>query len=118
MAGRAPAIRLYGSAGDRCFFVQPREFLRQLEPRARYGTGGAGPKRSAMFYVFRRGAASIRCEVRTDSGGEGYELIVDRPDAMVSIERFGGPPELNSRWQEIERMLIREGWHGPQVQSR
>jgi hypothetical protein len=44
-----------------------------------------------MFYLFRREGASIRCEVRTDSGGGGYELIVNRPDAMVSVERFGWP---------------------------
>jgi len=70
-----------------------------------------------MFYFFRRGAASIRCEVRTDAGGEGYELIVDRPDAMVSVERFGAPPELNRRWREIEARLISEGWHGPSLRE-
>jgi hypothetical protein len=70
-----------------------------------------------MFYFFRRGAASIRCEVRADSAGQGYELVVDRPDAMISIERFLAPPDLNRRWREIERMLIREGWHGPQVRD-
>ena len=72
---------------------------------------------SAVFYFFRRGAASIRCEVRSDSDGNGYELIVDRPDAMVSVERFGAPPELNRRWREIERTLIREGWHGPRLRN-
>jgi hypothetical protein len=66
-----------------------------------------------MFYFFRRGAASIRCEVRARSGGDGYDLIVDRPDAMVSVEYFGATPELNRRWREIERTLIREGWRGP-----
>jgi len=66
-----------------------------------------------MFYFFRRGGATIRCEVRSDSDGNGYELIVDRPDAMVTVESFGAPPELNRRWREIERTLIREGWHGP-----
>ncbi len=70
-----------------------------------------------MFYFFRRGDASIRCEVRTDADGRGYELIVDRPDAMVSLERFGAPPELNRRWREIERSLIREGWAGPRVRN-
>jgi hypothetical protein len=68
-----------------------------------------------MFYLFRRGDVSIRCEVRADAGG--YELIVDRPDAMVSVERFGAPPELNRRWREIERTLRREGWWGPQVRD-
>ena len=70
-----------------------------------------------MFYFFRRGAARIRCEVRTDAYGNGYELIVDRPDAMVSVERFGAPPELNRRWREIERTLIREGWDGPRIRN-
>jgi hypothetical protein len=70
-----------------------------------------------MFYFFRRGTATVRCEVRTDSDGQGYELVVDRPDAMVSVERFGEPPELNRRWSEIERTLLREGWRGPQLRA-
>jgi hypothetical protein len=70
-----------------------------------------------MFYFFRRDAATIRCEVRTDADGQGYELVVDRPDAMVSVERFGEPPELNRRWSEIERTLLREGWRGPQLRN-
>ena len=56
-----------------------------------------------MFYFFRRNGSSIRCEVRADSGGNGYELIVDRPDAMISVEHFVEPPDLNRRWREIER---------------
>src|SRR6188768_2325782 len=55
----------------------------------------------AMFYFFRRGVEKIRCEVRTDSDGRGYELVVDRPGAMVRVEHFGEPPELNRRWSEI-----------------
>lgn len=66
-----------------------------------------------MFYFFRRDGASVRCEVRSDADGTGYELVVDRPDAMVSVERFLAPPDLNRRWREIERSLIREGWDGP-----
>ena len=72
---------------------------------------------SAMFYFFRRGEASVRCEVRSDSDGTGYELVVDRPDAMVTIERFVAPPDLNRRWREIERTLNREGWNGPRVRN-
>jgi hypothetical protein len=71
----------------------------------------------AMFYFFRRDGASIRCEVRPDSCGDGYDLIVDRPDAMVTIEHFDAPPDLNRRWSEIERTLQREGWTGPQPRT-
>lgn len=70
-----------------------------------------------MFYFFRRDGSSIRCEVRADSAGDGYELIVDRPNATLSVEHFGAPPELNARWREIERTLVREGWHGPHAKG-
>jgi hypothetical protein len=55
--------------------------------------------------------------VRTDSCEQGYDLIVDRPDAMVSVEHFDAPPDLNRRWSEIERTLLREGWSGPQLRT-
>ena len=68
-----------------------------------------------MFYFFRRDGASIRCEVRSDAAGRGYELIINRPDTMISVERFVAPPDLNRRWRELERTLVREGWQGPRT---
>ena len=94
--------------------IFPHSRCKPVNDRLTRGASGAD-NNGEMFYFFRRGAASIRCDVRTDSGGTGYELIVDRPDAMVSVERFGAPPELNRRWREIERTLIREGWQGPRM---
>ena len=67
-----------------------------------------------MFYFFRRGEALIRCEVRTDWNGDGYELVIDRTDSMVRVERFRGADELNERWSEFEGLLLRDGWRGPQ----
>jgi hypothetical protein len=66
-----------------------------------------------MFYFFRRGDVRLRCEVRTGPQGDGYELVIDRPDAMVCIERFEEPASLNQRWTTLERTLLREGWWGP-----
>lgn len=67
-----------------------------------------------MFYFFRRGDALIRCEVRTDWDGDGYELVIDRPGAVVRIERFRRTGDLNQRWEEFEQGLLSEGWRGPQ----
>jgi hypothetical protein len=67
-----------------------------------------------VFYFFRRGDSLIRCEVRTDWNGEGYELVIDRTDAMVRVEWFRGAGELNRRWTEFEGRLLRDGWLGPQ----
>ena len=66
-----------------------------------------------MFYFFRRGDALIRCEVRTDWNGEGYELVIDRTDAMVRVEWFSGAGELNRHWTAFEDRLLRDGWLGP-----
>jgi len=71
-----------------------------------------------MFYFFRRGQALTRCEIRTDWNGDGYELVIDCPDAGVRIERFARTHELNRRWAEVERGLLSEGWHGPQPIGR
>lgn len=71
-----------------------------------------------MFYFFRRGEALIRCEVRSDWNGDGYELVIDRPDSMMRVERFRGARELNRRWTELEDGLLKDGWHGPQPCAR
>jgi hypothetical protein len=67
-----------------------------------------------MFYFFRRGTAVIRCEVRAHWNRDGYELVIDRDDSMVRVERFRDARELNQRWAEFEGRLISDGWSGPQ----
>jgi hypothetical protein len=62
---------------------------------------------------FSRAESVIRCEVRPSGDGDGYELVIDRPDAAVQIERFAGAEELNKRWVDVEGCLLRQGWRGP-----
>ena len=66
-----------------------------------------------MVCFFSRAECVIRCEVRPVKGGNGYELVIDRPDAAVQIERFSGAEALNKRWQDVEGALLRQGWRGP-----
>lgn len=66
-----------------------------------------------MVCFFSRADGIIRCEVRPASKGDGYELVIDRPDAPVQIERFSGAEALNKRWKDVEGSLIRQGWRGP-----
>ena len=70
-----------------------------------------------MYYFFRRGAVSIRCEVRPDAVGDGYELVIDRPDSSIRVEYYAGPQELNRRWADLQRTLVREGWGGPHARG-
>jgi hypothetical protein len=70
-----------------------------------------------MYYFFRRGAVSIRCEVRPDAVGDGYQLVIDRPDSTIRVEHYSGPQELNRRWADLQRTLVREGWGGPHARG-
>jgi hypothetical protein len=65
---------------------------------------------------FSRRGGIIRCEVRT--AGDGYELLIDRPDALVQVERFSGAEELNRRWTDVEGGLLKQGWRGPASRQR
>jgi hypothetical protein len=65
----------------------------------------------SVVCFFSRADAIIRCEVR--SGGGGYELVIDRPDTAVQVERFSGAEALNKRWIDVEGCLISQGWRGP-----
>jgi hypothetical protein len=62
---------------------------------------------------FSRAEGIIRCEVRPSNDGNGYELLIDRPDAVVQVERFSGAEALNKRWVDVEGCLLRQGWRGP-----
>jgi hypothetical protein len=66
-----------------------------------------------MVCFFRRAEGVIRCEVRHDRSGDGYELVIDRPDSMVRVERFRRAEALNERWRDVEQSLLRQGWRGP-----
>lgn len=67
-----------------------------------------------MVCFFSRSEGIIRCEVRPVlDGDDSYELIIDRPDAMVQVERFSDAGTLNERWTDVEEGLLRQGWRGP-----
>lgn len=97
--------------------MQLREVLDIVSEQVLRSARAAAENSREMFYFFRRDGVSIRCEVRSDSAGQGYELVVARPDATIRVERFDAPPDLNRRWREIERTLIREGWNGPRMRE-
>jgi hypothetical protein len=62
---------------------------------------------------FSRADGIIRCEVRPAGDGDGYDLVIDRPDAAVQIERFSDAEALNKRWMDVEGRLVSQGWRGP-----
>jgi hypothetical protein len=70
-----------------------------------------------MLYFFEREGSVIRCEIRMDWNGSGYELVIDGPNA-ARVEHFKEPTALEERWVEIEGRLLSEGWAEPTYPRR
>lgn len=63
-----------------------------------------------MIWSFERGSEQARCEVRRQVEGDGYELVITRPDSET-VERFDDPAALIDRSVAYLDALRREGWN-------
>jgi hypothetical protein len=70
-----------------------------------------------MLYFFERDGRRIRCEIRTDWNGLGYELVIDGPQT-ARVEHFKESTALEARWLELEGRLLSEGWAKPTYPRR
>lgn len=64
-----------------------------------------------MIWLFERNGEQARCEVRREATGEGYELVISRPDGANDVERFDDPSALIDRSVAYLDRLRREGWN-------
>lgn len=62
-----------------------------------------------MMWMFHREGEYLSCEVRTCLDRKGYELLVKYPTTHV-VEWFEDAPDIERRWTEIRRRLVRDGW--------
>jgi hypothetical protein len=70
-----------------------------------------------VFYFFKRGNDTVRCEVRADSGGTGYEIVITDPDGTERVEQFTTSEQVHDRWLELHKRFEDEGWWGPATQD-
>ena len=66
-----------------------------------------------MLWIFERQDQRLRCEIRHESGGPGYELIITSPDGSERMERFDETAALIKRSLDLQRDLIEAGWRAP-----
>jgi hypothetical protein len=66
-----------------------------------------------MLWTFDRAGEQLCCEIRRESGGSGYELVITNPDGSQRMERFEDTPALIKRTLELQRDLIEAGWRSP-----
>lgn len=66
-----------------------------------------------MIWIFERANERLRCEIRRESAGLGFELIVTHPDRSQRMERFEDTSALIKRSLDLQMELIGAGWRPP-----
>ena len=66
-----------------------------------------------MLWIFERKGKQMRCEIRREGVGAGYEMIVTNADGSQRMERFEEPDELIKRSMDFQRELLESGWRQP-----
>lgn len=66
-----------------------------------------------MLWIFERKGEQMRCEIRRDGSGSGYEMIVSSPDGSQRMEKFDDISALIKRTLDFQRDLLENGWRQP-----
>jgi hypothetical protein len=74
---------------------------------------GLRPIQFSMLWIFERKGEQMRCEIRREGAGEGYEMIVTTPDGSQRMERFVETNDLIKRTLDLQRELLETGWRQP-----
>lgn len=71
-----------------------------------------------MFWFFERHDGRLHYEIRRQSDGPAYELVITFPDGRQELERYDDPSSITRRSVRLERALADAGWEPPAVGSR
>lgn len=66
-----------------------------------------------MIWFFERRRARLHYEIRRQTDGPNYELVITFPDGRQQIERYADAAALSERSISLERSLTAEGWAPP-----
>jgi len=66
-----------------------------------------------MLWIFQRKGQQMRCEIRREGTGSGYEMIITNPDGSQRMERFEETADLIKRTLDFQRELLESGWRQP-----
>lgn len=66
-----------------------------------------------MIWFFERHQARLRYEIRRQTDGPDYELVITFPDGRQEIERYADPNDVTRRSIRLEQALTDAGWESP-----
>ena len=68
-----------------------------------------------MIWFFERLDARLHYEIRRQSDGPAYELVITFPDGRQEIEHYDDSTAVTRRSLRLERALTAAGWEPPPV---
>lgn len=71
-----------------------------------------------MIWFFERQDARLLYEIRRQSDGDDYELVVTFPDGRQEVEKFDDPHALIERSHRLQAALRAQGWVPPAAAPR
>jgi hypothetical protein len=71
-----------------------------------------------MIWFFERHESRLHYEIRRQTDGPDYELVITFPDGRQEIERYAEPSAVTARSIRLERALMDQGWEPPPVGPR
>jgi hypothetical protein len=71
-----------------------------------------------MIWFFERRRAWLHYEIRRQTDGPNYELVITFPDGRQEVERYADPDAVSERSLNLQRSLTDEGWEPPRVGAR
>ena len=66
-----------------------------------------------MIWFFERQRARLHYEIRRQTDGPNYELVITFPDGRQEIELYADPSAVTERSIKLDRALKDEGWKRP-----
>lgn len=66
-----------------------------------------------MIWFFERQQRRLHYEIRRQTDGDDYEIVICHPDGRLEVERYSDPAELAQRFHALRHSLISEGWTAP-----
>jgi len=71
-----------------------------------------------MIWFFERHDGRLHYEIRRQTDGPAYELVITFPDGRQEVEHYVDPGAITRRSIRLERALMDAGWEPPPVGAR
>lgn len=71
-----------------------------------------------MLWFFERNHSRLHYEIRRQTDGLDYELVITYPDGRQEVEHYADPGAILERSMRLHRTLVASGWRPPGEKPR